>query len=459
ISRCYFAKEAWSDDRYRSRTRGIARGFAPGGDGGAEERPASASAGQRHRRGRRADLAHPGVLDGELRPPTGIGAHVLAAEPRAGGVHLGELRHRVQQRELPPGAAGIPHRGRVDGPVRLQRRRIGLLRPLPVPVPRPHRDDHRDPRGADDSRRGALHLPVPDARWLGPAQLRYRPVGPLYRHDRAVHRVDDARVRRRRPDRTGGGRPGGRLLAGGRVRPGDPAAARAGDHLHVGVRVPVRVERVHPRAHRALQGLRRDPADLVAVLPAGPEGDGLGRRDGRGDPDRDPGDHHLHSRAEQNFQGHGCRSGKGLMENSLPEPLVGPVTGRCPRFQWRGFMIDSARTRFSVPVIKRVITLAARYGFNILHWHLTDDQGWRFEVPGYPRLTEAAYLPRDTFDDYHSLNGDTRERAIAEAPARWTNGYYSDAEIAEVVEHATCQGIEVVPEVDLPGHMMAAITA
>ncbi len=147
------------------------------------------------------------------------------------------------------------------------------------------------------------------------------------------------------------------------------------------------------------------------------------------------------------------------MENSLPEPLVGPVTGRCPRFQWRGFMIDSARTRFSVPIIKRVITLAARYGFNILHWHLTDDQGWRFEVPGYPRLTEAAYLPRDTFDDYHSLNGDTRERAIGEAPARWTNGYYSDAEIAEVVEHATSQGIEVVPEVDLPGHMMAAITA
>lgn len=147
------------------------------------------------------------------------------------------------------------------------------------------------------------------------------------------------------------------------------------------------------------------------------------------------------------------------MENSLPEPLVGPVAGRCPRFQWRGFMIDSARTRFSVPIIKRVITLAARYGFNILHWHLTDDQGWRFEVPGYPRLTEAAYLPRDTFDDYHSLNGDTRERAIAEAPARWTNGYYSDAEIAEVVEHATSQGIEVVPEVDLPGHMMAAITA
>src|SRR5699024_6768954 len=145
----------------------------------------------------------------------------------------------------------------------------------------------------------------------------------------------------------------------------------------------------------ALHGLRRDPAALVAVLPAGPEGDELGRRAGPGDPDRDPGDQHLHSRAAQNFQGHGCRSGKGLMDNALPEPLVGPVTGRCPRFPGRGFIIDSARTRFSVPVIKRVSTLAARYGFNILHWRLTDDQGWRFEVPGCPSRTEAAYLPRD----------------------------------------------------------------
>src|SRR5699024_12811287 len=98
-------------------------------------------------------------------------------------------------------------------------------------------------------------------------------------------------------------------------------------------------------------------------------------------------------------------------------------------------------------------------GFHIRHGPRTDDQRGRLEVPGYPRLTGAAHLPRDTCDDYHSLNGDTRERAITEAPARWTNGYYSDAEIAEVVEHATSQGIEVVPEVDRPGHMMAAITA
>lgn len=92
--------------------------------------------------------------------------------------------------------------------------------------------------------------------------------------------------------------------------------------------------------------------------------------------------------------------------HNLPAVLVGPVGDRSSRFAWRGLMIDSARTRHTVPVIKQVIALAARYGFNRLHWHLTDDQGWRFDVPEYPRLTEAAaYLPRGNFDDYDSLLG------------------------------------------------------
>lgn len=145
---------------------------------------------------------------------------------------------------------------------------------------------------------------------------------------------------------------------------------------------------------------------------------------------------------------------------ALPDVLVGPVSGRAPQHSWRGVMIDSARSRMSVPAILRVITLAARYGFNRLHWHLTDDQGWRFEVPGYPRLTEVgSHLPRGDFEDYDSLNGDTRERAAVEAAEKWHNGFYTDAEIAEVVSHADAHGIVIVPEVDVPGHMMAAITA
>ncbi|WP_101848022.1 family 20 glycosylhydrolase [Zhihengliuella sp. ISTPL4] len=144
----------------------------------------------------------------------------------------------------------------------------------------------------------------------------------------------------------------------------------------------------------------------------------------------------------------------------LPPVLVGPVRGRDSSFPWRGLMIDSARTRFTVPVILRVIELAARYGFNRLHWHLTDDQGWRFDVPDYPLLAAiGADLPRGAFDDYNALAGETLERAKAAAVTRWSNGFYSDEEIATVVDYATAHGIEVVPEVDLPGHMSAAIAA
>jgi len=146
--------------------------------------------------------------------------------------------------------------------------------------------------------------------------------------------------------------------------------------------------------------------------------------------------------------------------NELSAPTAGPVSGRQSRFEWRGVMIDSARTRHGVPAIKRVIELMARYGFNRLHWHLTDDQGWRFEVSEYPRLiSESAYLPRDRFAEYHSLLGDTRERALREQDERWTNGFYTDAEIAEINAHASAHGILIVPEVDLPGHMAAAIQA
>lgn len=144
----------------------------------------------------------------------------------------------------------------------------------------------------------------------------------------------------------------------------------------------------------------------------------------------------------------------------LPAPIVGPVAGRETRYVWRGVMIDSARTRLSVATIKRVIDLASRYGFNRLHWHLTDDQGWRFAVPGYPLLTEiSSALPRGQFHEYTSLAGDTRERAAAEAAERWTNGFYTDDEIAQVIAHAQQHDIVVVPEVDVPGHMMAAIAA
>lgn len=146
--------------------------------------------------------------------------------------------------------------------------------------------------------------------------------------------------------------------------------------------------------------------------------------------------------------------------DALQDVRVGPVAGRTPGFEWRGFLVDSARTRHSVPVLLDLISLAARYGFNRMHWHLTDDQGWRFDVPEYPRLIDVgAHLPRGRFDDYGQLFADTRERAVAESSERWSPGFYTDDEIGAIVAHADALGVAVVPEVDLPGHMMAAILA
>lgn len=148
------------------------------------------------------------------------------------------------------------------------------------------------------------------------------------------------------------------------------------------------------------------------------------------------------------------------MLSQLPPSLIGPVDGRKPLYEWRGLMIDSARTCFSVSTIELMIDLARRYGFNRLHWHLTDDSGWRFDVPDYPRLTEvAAYRPRSRFDNYTNEAGDTIEMAAQEAPSKWTAGYYTDSEIQHLIDYAADRGIEILPEVDIPGHMMAAIEA
>lgn len=139
-------------------------------------------------------------------------------------------------------------------------------------------------------------------------------------------------------------------------------------------------------------------------------------------------------------------------------PLIGPLEGRTPTYEWRGIMLDTARTYFDVATIIRILQLAARYGFNRLQWHLTDDAGWRFSVPEYPKLTEiGAFLPRSHFDDYNSLAQDTREITIEKARTVWKNGYYSDEDISRVVETAHSLGITIVPELDFPGHMTAAI--
>lgn len=120
-----------------------------------------------------------------------------------------------------------------------------------------------------------------------------------------------------------------------------------------------------------------------------------------------------------------------------------------PRFAWRGLMMDSVRHMMPVQDIKKVLDLMARYKFNTLHWHLTDDQGWRLPVAKYPRLTAV---------------GGTRAQSPimgnrSKPDGKPYSGHYTADEIRDVVRYAKDRGITVIPEVELPGHASAAITS
>ncbi|MCM1310908.1 MAG: family 20 glycosylhydrolase [Bacteroides sp.] len=124
-----------------------------------------------------------------------------------------------------------------------------------------------------------------------------------------------------------------------------------------------------------------------------------------------------------------------------------------PRYQWRGLEIDVARHFFDVDEIKKMIDIMAVYKMNRLHWHLTDDQGWRFEMPNYPKLTQDVAAPKNQywwdFDNHKSFLTNKQYGPY----------FYSVEEMKEVVAYAKERHIEVCPEVDMPGHMQCAIAA
>lgn len=120
-----------------------------------------------------------------------------------------------------------------------------------------------------------------------------------------------------------------------------------------------------------------------------------------------------------------------------------------PRFSWRGLMMDSCRHMMPIQDIKKILTLMERYKFNTLHWHLTDDQGWRLPIAKYPKLTTV---------------GSTRAQSPVIGNRNKPDqtpytGHYTAADIREVVQYAKERGITIIPEVELPGHASAAIAA
>ncbi|RMF82794.1 MAG: beta-N-acetylglucosaminidase [Planctomycetota bacterium] len=123
-----------------------------------------------------------------------------------------------------------------------------------------------------------------------------------------------------------------------------------------------------------------------------------------------------------------------------------------PRYRWRGLMLDPARRFLPKHVILRMIDLMALHKLNTLHLHLTDDQGWRIEIRKYPRLTEVGAWRSGT------LIGHYRDE-----PRRFDGvrhgGYYTQADLREIVAYAAQRHIAVVPEIEMPGHATAALAA
>ncbi len=149
---------------------------------------------------------------------------------------------------------------------------------------------------------------------------------------------------------------------------------------------------------------------------------------------------------------HGLQTLRQLLEQADAEAGLGYVAIEdAPRFRWRGLHLDVGRHLFPVDDIKRQLDLMARYKFNVLHWHLTEDQGWRLQIRRYPRLTEVGAWRARTARHH-------RDGRISYDDARY-GGYYTQAQAREIVAYAEKLHITVVPEIEMPGHAVAALAA
>jgi hexosaminidase len=124
-----------------------------------------------------------------------------------------------------------------------------------------------------------------------------------------------------------------------------------------------------------------------------------------------------------------------------------------PRFGWRGIMLDVSRNFFTKEEVKQYIDQLARYKFNTLHWHLTDDNGWRIEIKSLPKLTQvgAWRVPR-----YGQFGGRTAPKA---GEAATVGGFYTQADVKEIIQYALDRNVTIMPEIDVPGHSMSAIAS
>ena len=121
-----------------------------------------------------------------------------------------------------------------------------------------------------------------------------------------------------------------------------------------------------------------------------------------------------------------------------------------PRYSWRGLLLDESRHFFGEEEVKKLLDVMSMHKLNVLHWHLTDDQGWRIEIKKYPLLTEiGSSRPRSQIHGWGSTDTD-------DVPV---SGFYTQEKIKEIVAYAAERGISVIPEIDMPAHFAAAMAA
>ena len=124
-----------------------------------------------------------------------------------------------------------------------------------------------------------------------------------------------------------------------------------------------------------------------------------------------------------------------------------------PRFSYRGLHLDVSRHFFTMDEVKKYIDIMEIHKLNTLHWHLTDDQGWRLEIKKYPLLTEVGSIRNKT------IVGHLFENGVYDNTRYGEGCYYTQDQVKEILEYAASKGITIIPEIDLPGHMLAALAA
>ncbi len=124
-----------------------------------------------------------------------------------------------------------------------------------------------------------------------------------------------------------------------------------------------------------------------------------------------------------------------------------------PRFGYRGMHLDVSRHFFDMDMVRKYLDIMEVHKLNKLHWHLTDDQGWRIEIRKYPELTEIGSIRKET------VIGHINQSSVYDGTPYGEGCWFSQDQIREIIEYAAAKGIDIIPEIDLPGHMLAALSA